>query len=363
MIVIFCQNVDNASGWGTYTFQYAKITNSFEKTIIICHKKNKNLNIKQYELLSYSKDYRRNPIKIIFDAFKIKKILNKFDDKPKLHVTVETYALLIPFLKNHFSKILLTCHGSLFNQLTIRENLIINFLFKKAIKLTDKIIFVSNYTKKKINTKIQKIKKIKTEVISNCIDFKKRKPKKKQKKIFNILCLSAIKPRKGQLNLIKSIKILNKKIKNFKVFLSGSVQSQSYLNKIKSLISDAQMEKKIKFTGFVNEKKKDELFKKSDLFVLLSEDTNLDFEGYGLVYLEALSYGLPTIVSTQCGCSEINFKNNSGLVVNPRNYKKISQFIYSITKKNISKISPECIKTASKYDWKNKTAEIKRLYN
>ena len=76
MIVIMCEDIDNDRGWGTYANQYSKIINSFEKTIIICHKKNRNLNIKQYDILHGCQDYRRNPIKIITDAFKVKKILN-----------------------------------------------------------------------------------------------------------------------------------------------------------------------------------------------------------------------------------------------------------------------------------------------
>ena len=50
------------------------------------------------------------------------------------------------------------------------------------------------------------------------------------------------------------------------------------------------------------------------------------------------------------------------MVANPRDYKKISKFIYSITKKNISKISSRCIEIASKKDWKYKRKEIERLY-
>ena len=362
MIVIICQDVNNESGWGTYATQYSNIINLFEKTIIICHKKNKNLKIKQYEILHTGHEYLKNPIKLIIDVFRVKKLLNKINNKPTLHIIVETYALLIPFLKKYFSKIFLTFHGSFFFQLTIQNNFISKFLFKKAIKLSNRVVYGSNYTKKKINTKLQRIKKIKTSVIPYGIDFIKRKPKKRKDKKFNILCLSAIKKRKGQLNLVRSIKILDKKIKNFKVIFAGVVEDQLYLNKIKSEIAVAKIENKFEFTGFVNDKKKDELFKKSDLFVLLSEDSGLDFEGFGLVYLEALSYGLPTIVSSQSGCSEIIFKESSGLVANPKHYKKISQFIHSITKKDISKISNKCIEIASKRDWKSKTEEIRRLY-
>ena len=360
MIVIVCQDINQDTGWGTYTNQYSKIINSFEEIVIICHKKNKNLKIKQYDILHEANEYLSNPLKIILDAYKIKKILRTLNVKTKLHITVEPYVLFVPFIKNNVNKFFLTFHGSYFFKL--QRNFVSSFLFKKAIKSISKIVYVSNYTKKKINKKLQKITNIKTKVITNGIDTVKRKTKKNINKTLNILCLSAIKFRKGQLNLVKSINLLNKKYKNFKVVFAGEVHEPNYLEMIQHEIKKMKVQNKFKFMGHVNEKTKKELFKKSDLFVLLSEDVNDDFEGFGLVYLEALSYGLPIIVSNQSGCSEFNFKHNSGLIVNPNEYKKIANFIYSITKTNISKASKQCIQLSSKESWKNKTSEIKYLY-
>ena len=363
MIIIICEDANNSTGWGTYSNQYAKVVNSFEDTIIICHKKNKKLNIKQFDLLSSSKEYSSKPFKIFTDALKINKIINKINQKITLHFIVETYALLIPFLKKSLIKIFLTFHGSFFFHLTIREKFILRFLFKKAIKFSNKIIYVSDYTKNKINPKLQKISKKETIVIPNGINFIERKILKKRDKTLNILCLSAFKKRKGQLNLIKSIKLLEKKFKKFKVTLAGRVYEKMYFKEIKSEISGLKFKNKFKIKCFVNEKEKHKLFRNSDLFVLLSEDYNNNFEGFGLVYLEALSYGLPVIVSNQCGFSEAIFKHHTGIVVNPKDYRTISNFIFSISKKNLTKISKQCVEVAKQNDWKKKINKIKNLYN
>mgnify|MGYP001432069272 CR=1 FL=1 len=360
MIIIVCQDINEDTGWGTYTNQYSKILDSFDEIVIICNKKNKKLKIKQYDILHKANEYLSNPFKIILDVYKINIILKTLNAKSKLHITVEPYALLVPFIKNNVEKIFLTLHGSYFFKL--QRNFISSFFFKKAIKSISKIVYVSNYTKKKINKKLQKITNIKTEIITNGINSVKRKPKNSINHSLNILCLSAIKFRKGQINLVKSINLLNKKYQNFKVIFAGEVHEPNYLELIKLEINKMKTQNKFSFMGHVNERKKKELFKKSDLFVLLSEDTNDDFEGYGLVYLEALSYGLPIIVSNQSGCSEFNFKHNSGLIVNPHDYKKISNFIYLITKSNISKASKQCIQLCAKENWKNKTSEIKNFY-
>ena len=360
MIIIVCQDINEDTGWGTYTNQYSKILDSFDEIVIICNKKNKKLKIKQYDILHKANEYLSNPFKIILDVYKINIILKTLNAKSKLHITVEPYALLVPFIKNNVEKIFLTLHGSYFFKL--QRNFISSFLFKRAIRLISKIVYVSNYTKKKIHKKLQKICKIKTQIITNGINTFKRRPKKNINRPLKILCLSAIKFRKGQINLVKSIKLLNKKYNNFKVTLAGEVHEPNYLELIKLEIKKVNVQNKFKFMGHVTDSKKKELFKKSDLFVLLSEDVNDDFEGYGLVYLEALSYGLPIIVSNQSGCSEFNFKHNSGLLVNPHDYKSISKFIYLITRSNILKASKQCIQLCSEENWKNKTKEIKNLY-
>ena len=64
MIIIICEDANNSTGWGTYSNQYAKVVNSFEDTII-CHKKNKKLNIKQFDLLSLVKNIPLNHLKFL----------------------------------------------------------------------------------------------------------------------------------------------------------------------------------------------------------------------------------------------------------------------------------------------------------
>ena len=102
----------------------------------------------------------------------------------------------------------------------------------------------------------------------------------------------------------------------------------------------------------MNEKEKHKLFRNSDLFVLLSEDYNNNFEGFGLVYLEALSYGFAIIVSNQCGFSEAIFKHHTGIVVSPKDYRTISN-CFSISKKNC-KISKQCVEVLNKMIGKKK---------
>ena len=71
-------------------------------------------------------------------------------------------------------------------------------------------------------------------VIQNGISVDKYHFMKKHKQ-FNLLCLSAIKPRKGQINIIEVARLLKKKKFKFKLTLAG-VQDKIYFKNIRDRI-------------------------------------------------------------------------------------------------------------------------------
>ena len=147
------------------------------------------MKIKQYDILHEANEYLSNPLKIILDAYKIKKILQTLNIKSKLHITVEPYALFVPFIKNDIGKIFLTLHGSYFFKL--QKNFISSFLFKKAIKSINKIVFVSNYTKKKFIENCKKLKRLKHKRSLTEFMLKKGNPKRT---LMNLLKFYALVP-------------------------------------------------------------------------------------------------------------------------------------------------------------------------
>lgn len=354
MIYIICDSTNLNNGWGTYSNQIVQQIEN-KNILIICRKKNPKLKIKQIEILSNPLNYFVNPFLIIKDAFKINKLIVKNDSI--IHFCVEPYILLLPFLKNKFKKKICTFHGSYFFLLFSSK---LKLLFKLSLKLCNQFVFVSNYTKKKINPYLKNIKK-KNIVISNGISVDKFYTTKKQKK-FNILCLSAIKPRKGQLNIIEVARLLKNKKFKFRLTLAGEVQDKNYFKKIKDRIKKYSLQNFISIKKYVSDKEKKRLFITSNLFILLSESIDDKFEGFGLVYLEALSYGLPVIISSESGASDLNVNKFNGLISKPKNYNKIYNAIIKFSKINLNKVSKESIKLCKKNLLSNRKVAINKLY-
>ena len=92
MNILFCHKLDKLSGWGTLSLNYIKFF-SKDNLIILCNKKNSNLDLKQYEVLREPLEYARNPFKLILDQGIIKEILKKYskNDNLNVHYLVEPY--------------------------------------------------------------------------------------------------------------------------------------------------------------------------------------------------------------------------------------------------------------------------------
>ena len=94
-------------------------------------------------------------------------------------------------------------------------------------------------------------------------------------------------------------------------------------SKIKKKIAILNLQKKVKMFGFLEEKKLKNLWSKTDVLIMPSK-----VEGFGLVYIEAMSRGIPIITSKQDAGHEINLHGKTGYSADLSNKKKDELFIY-----------------------------------
>ena len=145
------------------------------------------------------------------------------------------------------------------------------------------------------------------------------------------------------------------------VTLAGFSGVVGIFSKELSAVKSYKLEDFCKFKNYVSEKNKKKLFLDSNLFILLSEDIGNSFEGFGLVYLEALSYGTPVIISKKTGASDLKVNKNNGLLVHPKQYKLIAKFIFNLRKKNFYNISKQSIKLCKENVWSKRSKQINQL--
>lgn len=200
----------------------------------------------------------------------------------------------------------------------------------------------------KMNVKKDKIKIIPAGIDLKKFDLKVNKSYIKEKYVGKknlqkpiMLQVSRIHESKGLQHVIECMKDLNL------IFLVAG-KDAGYLNSLKEKVKEKNIQEKVKFLGMVSDKTLIELYKISNFFVLYS-----DWEGFGIVIIEAMANGMPAIGSNN-GALPLVIKNNKTGFIAKNEYelrKKIELLIKD--KKLLDRMSKNAKEYAKEYDWDN----------
>src|SRR5699024_568444 len=118
--------------------------------------------------------------------------------------------------------------------------------------------------------------------------------------------------------------------------------------KLKNLVRELNISKSIKFHVYISEKEiLINLYRKASIFIMPSLK-----ETFGLVYIEAMTQGLPIIYSRNQGIDGYFENGEVGFAVSPENPDNILSKIEEIIK-NYQTISKNAINKSKEFNWKN----------
>lgn len=264
-----------------------------------------------------------------FNLIKIKRIIQKSHI-----VNIHGHPYFFSFIYSVMSKMLkkqviLTQHNT---NIQSNSNLInfVYFLFDQTIgkfnlNNADRIIAVSNETKKYVETLTNKKEKI--ETIYNGVDtneFKFISNKNQLRSKFEIskekfVCLTIRRLTfKNGIEMFLNVAKFSDQTKT--LFLLGGTGSDS--EKIKKYIKTNNINN-VKLLGFVRDEDLPSYYSISDVFILPS----IQGEGFPMVVLEAFSSGLPVIATKSGGHIEIIKNNKTGYLVEINNYLEMANKI------------------------------------
>jgi glycogen synthase len=131
-----------------------------------------------------------------------------------------------------------------------------------------------------------------------------------------ILCVGRLEPRKGTDLLLEAAEKVCQNFSNVQFVLVGNDSnhgtSASYQNIFQQRAPHLVRDKKVVFVGSVTDEELYAEYANADIFVLPSR-----FESFGLVLLEAMSFGLPVIGAAIGGMEEIVRDGENGLLMEP----------------------------------------------
>jgi phosphatidylinositol alpha-1,6-mannosyltransferase len=266
-------------------------------------------------------------------------------------------------------KVVVTIHGL---DITYGEK---NEFYKKinlsALNSLDKIIAVSNNTKKEAKKYVKKKEKIifvpngitKNEYYDSCLgkkhlinflSHKKNDPDLVEKKF--LLTLGRLQKRKGIVWFLN--KVMPKLSKNVIYLIAGGGPQKE---RIQQVIKKKNLNKRVKMLGAVAEDQKKLLFNTVDLFIQPNIKVKGDAEGFGVTMLEAASCQTPVVASGIEGIKDAITQDKNGFLVESKNEKAYLEQINRLLKDD--KLREDFGQSARKYTVKNYNwAKIAKKY-
>jgi len=128
----------------------------------------------------------------------------------------------------------------------------------------------------------------------------------------HLLTVGRLVARKGHLRVLKALKELKEGNVPFTYTIVGNGPMR---DEIQEHIEVFGLEQHVSVRQDVDDKKLAEIYASSDIFVMPVLQNNRDREGFGMVYIEAAAYGIPSIATEMPGVDEAVLDSQTGLLV------------------------------------------------
>ncbi|MEK7629047.1 MAG: glycosyltransferase family 4 protein [Patescibacteria group bacterium] len=316
-----------------------------------------------YKVVTLESISLKKPFGLFYFLIRLRKILKDFDIVHALdgwpHGFLATLATI--GLKK---KVIITLigTGSIQPMYHFPHKLIMKWVYKRA----DRLVAVSQNTKKEI---LKIIPSLKIEVINHGVDFdkyqtlniKNKNDAEIQRLKPYILSVGTLKKRKGYEYSVRAFAEVAEKFPELKYVIVGQGHEEENL---KSQISKLKIEDKIIFLNYLSEEFLVALYHNAELFILLSQDNGKDIEGFGLVFLEAASCGLPIVATLETGAADAVSDGKNGILVPTRDSHKATQAIIKILLNSNLKnsFSESSLEFAKSMNWEKVADSYFKIY-
>ena len=271
-------------------------------------------------------------IKMVTLSQHVHEILNKTSKPTIIQCSTAMYVgavgMLAKILYNY--PLVIYIHGTELNKYHQRKN--INLLYKFIIRNADTVISNSHYTK---DLAIKNGAKEENIVVFNLgANIHKYYPQSSKSQICDLhnisenstilLTVSHLIERKGHELVLYALNKIVQKYKNIHYFIVGQGPNKT---KLQNLVQELKLEKHVTFTGFIEDKNIPLYMNACDIFVMPNREINGDFEGFGIVFLEANACRKPVIGGRSGGVTDAVIDKETGLLISSNNIRELEDKI------------------------------------
>ena len=131
---------------------------------------------------------------------------------------------------------------------------------------------------------------------------------------------------------------------------------------IKKIVKELSLEKQVLFLKDISQNLKNALIAKSNLFVMPSIIYKKSVEGFGIAYVEAAQYGVPSIGGKDGGASDAIKDKETGIICDGNNLDEIYSSIDLVLKNNSYKeLGKRAKDYVTKFEWNNIVSEYLKI--
>ena len=237
----------------------------------------------------------------------------------------------------------------------------------KVLNNVEKVIANSEYTKNlAINNGVEQNKVI---VINPGVDPVQELNKKSLEKVESLLkvktprliTVSRFDKRKNHEKVIMALRNLKQLYPDIVYICIGYGDEEE---NIKKLVEELDLTSQVMFFKDISNDLKNALVAKSNIFVMPSIIHKTSVEGFGIAYVEAAQYGIPSLGGKDGGASDAIDHDKTGLICDGNNLDDIYSSLNSmIENKKYIEFGKNAKEYVSKFQWDKTLEEYKKNFN
>ena len=133
---------------------------------------------------------------------------------------------------------------------------------------------------------------------------------------------------------------------------------------IKDLVKELDLSSQVMFFKDISDDLKDALVAKSNIFVMPSVIHKTSVEGFGIAYVEAAQYGVPSLGGKDGGASDAINNEKTGLICDGNNLDDIYSSLNSMIENNkFIELGKNAKEYVSKFQWSKVIEKYKKILN
>ena len=299
----------------------------------------------------------------VFRKYRKAHLINEFIKENKIEGIIADHWKSFELIKTNKKKICLI-HGKEINH---EKGTRLNKRALEVLNNVEVVVANSKYTKELaikcgidesriivINPGVDLVKELDEKMLDKVeILLKQKSPR--------LITVSRFDKRKNHEKIIMALRNLKQIYPNIIYICVGYGDEET---NIKNLVEKLDLKEQVMFFKDITNKLKNSLLAKSNIFVMPSIIYKKSVEGFGIAYIEAAQYSIPSIGGMDGGAADAIEHQKTGLICDGNNLDEIYSSINSMLENNKYLEYGKAAKESSvKFKWKKIIEEYKKILN